>query len=108
MGYMHSAHGELGDGFSEPPLPPVPNVQLPEPQLRFRPIRPSFSPGQLRLQPQNVPFSPIRPGGPLLPPRGISPLTQATVMGPQLRIDGYASGVTALSDAQRASIRRFV
>jgi hypothetical protein len=102
MAYIHSTDGDLEDGYGEPPLPPVPDVQLPEPQLRFRPNRPSLSPGQLRLQPQNAPFSPLQPG--------LSPLPRLTMpMGPfpELVIDGFAPGVTTLNATQREKIRRF-
>jgi hypothetical protein len=93
----------LGDGYGEPPLPPVPDVTLPEPQLRFRPNRPSLSPGQLRLWPQNIPFSPLQPGlGPL--PRLTPPLTGPF---PELVIDGFAPGATALNETQKEKIRRY-
>jgi hypothetical protein len=103
MAYIHSTEGDLGDGYGEPPLPPVPNVQLPEPQLRFRPNRPSLSPGQLRLHPQNVPFTPLQPGVRPLP-RLTPPLTGPF---PELVIDGFAPGVTVLNATQREKIRRF-
>lgn len=100
---VHSTDGDLGDGFGETPLPPVPDVQLPQPQLRFRPNRPSLSPGQLTLHPQNVPFSPLQPGlGPL--PRLNPPLTGPF---PELVIDGFAPGVTTLNTTQKEKIRRF-
>jgi hypothetical protein len=92
MAYIHSTDGDLGDGFGEPALPPVPDVTLPEPQLRFRPNRPSLSPGLLTLYPPSAPFTPLQP-----------------MMGPfpELVIDGFASGVTTLNTTQKEKIRRF-